>query len=209
MDVADQGHRDEVGHDAARGQDPEAALAVADEVAQPAQDLLLDERADRAGVPDVDALLGDLGEDFAGHGGEQRRRGEVAERARVVGAHRVRRDPRRRTRRAPPGASSDRAAPAPGRRMARRTRPAARRSRPAAHRPPERVVVQVVERGLPDRRAGLAQRLARAAASRTEISSGSGCQSMRRTGASPSRRTPDDGTGADTWARPWLRVRCA
>ena len=93
--VAHERHPDEVRHHAAGGQDPEAALAVADEVAQPAQDLLLDERADRAGVPDVDALLGDLREDLAGHGGEQRRRGEVAERAWVVGAHRVRRDPLR------------------------------------------------------------------------------------------------------------------
>ena len=95
MHVADEGHRDEVGHDAAGGEDPEAALAVAHDVAQPADDLLLDERADRPGVPDVDALLGHLGEDLAGHGGEQRRRGEVAERARVIGAHRVRRDARR------------------------------------------------------------------------------------------------------------------
>ena len=47
-------------------EEPEAALAVADEIAQPADDLLLDERADRAGMPDVDALLGDLREQLAG-----------------------------------------------------------------------------------------------------------------------------------------------
>jgi len=50
MDIACQGHRQEVGHHAARGQDPERTVAVADDVAQPADDLLLDEGTDRPGV---------------------------------------------------------------------------------------------------------------------------------------------------------------
>ena len=37
---------------------PNDAVAVADEIAQPAHDLLLDERRDGPGVPDVDALVG-------------------------------------------------------------------------------------------------------------------------------------------------------
>ena len=78
VDVAGQRHREEVGHDAARRQQPEAARAVADEVAQPADDLLLDERGRRAGVPDVDALLGDLGEQLADDRHQERRRREVA-----------------------------------------------------------------------------------------------------------------------------------
>ena len=41
------------------------AGAVPDEVAQPADDLFLDEGARRAGVPDVDALVEDLGEHLA------------------------------------------------------------------------------------------------------------------------------------------------
>ena len=40
---------------------------IIDEVAQPAQHLLFDEGAHRAGVPDVDALLRELGEDLARH----------------------------------------------------------------------------------------------------------------------------------------------
>ena len=60
LDVADERHGHEVGHHAARCEQPEAAFSVADQVAQPAHDLLLDERARRTGVPDVDAL-GDTG----------------------------------------------------------------------------------------------------------------------------------------------------
>ena len=63
---------------------PNDALAVADEVAQPADDLLLDEGRERAGVPDVDALVGDLGEQLAHDRHRQRRRREVAELARVL-----------------------------------------------------------------------------------------------------------------------------
>ncbi len=161
VDVARDDHRDEVRHDAAGRQDPEAALVVADEVAQPAEDLLLDERADRARMPDVDALLRDLREHLAGHGGEQGRRREVAERARVVGTHRVRRDPRRELaqhgvegvgllRRRRRSAASPEELGAQGRVLDR-----------CAHGSDERVVVQVVEGRLPDRRAGGPQRLAR------------------------------------------------
>ena len=93
--VADEGQRDEVGHDAARRQQPEAALAVPHEVAQPAPDLLLDERGDGTRVPDVDALVGPLGEHLADDRGDQRRRREVAERARVEAVQRVGGDPGR------------------------------------------------------------------------------------------------------------------
>ena len=93
MHVADEGHRDEVGHHAARGHQPEAAVAIAHEVAQPADDLLLDERTDRAGMPDVHALVRPLGEHLARDRCDQRRRREVAERARVVAVERVGRDP--------------------------------------------------------------------------------------------------------------------
>src|SRR5258708_4911230 len=70
-----------------------ATAAVADEVAQPANNLLLHERTDRPGVPDVDALLGDLGEDLAGDRCDERRRREIAEGPRVVRARCVWRDP--------------------------------------------------------------------------------------------------------------------
>ncbi len=71
---------------------PKLVGVVADEVAQPADDLLLDERRERTGVPDVDALLGDLGEQLADDRHRERRRGEVAQRARVIGVELVRRD---------------------------------------------------------------------------------------------------------------------
>ena len=90
VDVASQRHREEVGHDAAGGEQPEAARAVADEVAQPADHLLLDERSRRTGMPDVDALLGDLGEQLADDGQQERRRREVAERARMMGVELMR-----------------------------------------------------------------------------------------------------------------------
>ena len=66
---------------------PNDAVAVADEVAQPADDLLLDEGGERAGVPDVDALVRDLGEQLAHDRHRQRRRREVAELARMLGVH--------------------------------------------------------------------------------------------------------------------------
>ncbi len=66
---------------------PNGRLVVAHEVAQPAHDLLLDERRERAGVPDVDALVGDLGEQLAHDRHRQRRRREVAELARVLAVH--------------------------------------------------------------------------------------------------------------------------
>ena len=92
VDVADERHRDEVGHHAARRAQPEAARAIAHEVAQPAHDLLLHEGAARARVPDVDALVRPLGEHLAGDGRDERRRREVRQRARVVGVERVGRD---------------------------------------------------------------------------------------------------------------------
>ena len=60
--VAGDGHGHEVGHQAARGEQAEAALAVADQPAEPGDDLLLDEGRRRAAVPDVHALVGDLRE---------------------------------------------------------------------------------------------------------------------------------------------------
>ena len=60
---------------------------VADEVAQPAHDLLLDEGRERTGVPDVDALVGHLGQQLAHHRDRQRRRREVAELARMLRVH--------------------------------------------------------------------------------------------------------------------------
>ena len=87
MQVAGQGHAHEVGHDPAAGQQPERAVAVADEVAQPAHDLLLDEGREGSGVPDIDALVGDLGEQLAHDRHRQRRRGEVPELARMLGVH--------------------------------------------------------------------------------------------------------------------------
>jgi len=102
-----------------------------------------------------DALLRDLGKHLAGDGGEQRRRGEVAERARVPGAHRVRRDTGREL-------VEDRLQ-AP--RLAwRRGRGAARAEElgaepvvvdRGAHRALECVLVQVVQRRRPDRLAGV------------------------------------------------------
>src|SRR5207244_2467630 len=74
---------------AARGQDAEASSVIADEVAEPANDLFLDEGPDRPGVPDVDALLGHLRQDLARDGRDERRRREVAEGPRVIGAERV------------------------------------------------------------------------------------------------------------------------
>ena len=85
--VAGDRHPHEVGHHAARREQAERAAVEADEVAQPADDLLLDERGERAGVPDVDALVGHLGEQLAHHRHRQRRRREVAELARVLRRH--------------------------------------------------------------------------------------------------------------------------
>ena len=87
MDVARQGHAHEVGHHAARRQEPERACTEAEEVAQPADDLLLHEGGDRPGMPDIDALVGHLREQFAHHRDRQWRRCEVAELARVLGVH--------------------------------------------------------------------------------------------------------------------------
>ena len=66
---------------------PNDVRPVADEVAQPAHDLLLDERRERSGVPDVHALVGHLGEQLADDRDRQRRRREVAELARVLRVH--------------------------------------------------------------------------------------------------------------------------
>ena len=99
MQVARDRHAHEVGHDPARGQETERAGPVPDEVAQPADDLLLDERGHRAGVPDVDALVRHLGEQLAHHRDRQRRRREVAELARVLGVHLAAREARPELRR--------------------------------------------------------------------------------------------------------------
>ena len=180
MDVAGQGHAHEVGHHAARRQQPERRRPVADEVAQPADDLLLDERRERTGVPDVDALVGHLGEQLAHDRDRQRRRREVAELARVLGVHLAAGEPvaelvedRRRS-------GSGSAARRPGRRRRRRTPPGA--SSYGAGSPIARcdgLVVQEVEGGLPRSRSPLA----RSALGR--------CQSTRRyveVGRSRSRR---------------------
>jgi hypothetical protein len=161
MHVAHEGHRDEVGHHAARRHQAEAAIPVADEVAQPADDLLLDERADRPGVPDVDALVRPLGEHLAHDRRDQRRRREVAQRSRVVAVERVGRDP---------GAElledvRERARVVRRRRgceprpeiLAAKLRVADRLTHGAAHG----LVVQPVERRLPRRLAGSLQRRAR------------------------------------------------
>ncbi len=87
VDVTGERHPDEVGHHAARRQQPERPGAVADHVAQPADDLLLDERRERAGVPDIDALIGHLREQLAHHRGGQRWRREVPELAWMLGRH--------------------------------------------------------------------------------------------------------------------------
>ena len=71
---------------------PNDVRAVADEVAQPADDLLLDERGERPGMPDVDALVGDLGQELAHDRHRQRWRGEVAELARVLAVHEAARE---------------------------------------------------------------------------------------------------------------------
>ena len=160
--VADERHREEVRHHAAGRQQPEARLVVADEVAQPADDLLLDERRERPGVPDVDALLDDLGEQLADDRHRQGRRGEVAERARVVGVELVRGDAgpelveerggRRRVCRGRGGPAGR-----PEERLAQLAVPGG-----LAHRPDEGVVVEVVERGVPGFAAQRLERRSRA-----------------------------------------------
>ena len=85
--VAGHGHRHEIGHDPTAGQQPERAFAIADEVAQPANDLLLDEGSEWPGVPDVDALVGDLGKQLAHDRHGQRRWREVAELTGMLAVH--------------------------------------------------------------------------------------------------------------------------
>ena len=150
MDVAGQGHAHEIGHHAARGQQAERRRSVADEVAQPADDLLLHERRERAGVPDVDALVGHLGEQLAHHRHRQRRRREVAELARMLRVHLARPPAGPGTPRGRPPTAMGRRAPRPGPARAvveRASRGVVARRR--AHRPVQRVVVQEVERGGP------------------------------------------------------------
>ena len=77
-----------------RGQHPPAVLTEPDEVAEPPGDLFLDEGADRSCVPDVDPLMDPLRQHLAGDRHRQRRRREVAERARMLGVVGVRRHPR-------------------------------------------------------------------------------------------------------------------
>ncbi len=78
-----EGH--DVRHHAAAGEDPPAVVGVAAEVAEPADDLLLDERARHAREPHVDALVQPLGECLAGDRHRERRRCEVAVGTRMLG----------------------------------------------------------------------------------------------------------------------------
>ena len=87
MEVACQRHGHEVGHHATTGEEAERRRLVADEVAQPADDLLLDEGGERPGVPHIDALVRDLGKQLAHDRHRQRRRREIAELARVLRVH--------------------------------------------------------------------------------------------------------------------------
>jgi hypothetical protein len=61
---------------------------------EPADDLFLDERRDRAGVPDVDALVGHLCEELAHDRDREGWGREVTELARVLGVHQPAGDPR-------------------------------------------------------------------------------------------------------------------
>jgi hypothetical protein len=149
VDIPGQRHAHEVGHDTARRQQPERTLAVVDQVAQPAHDLLLDEGRQRAGMPDVDALVGHLGQQLAHHRDRQRRWCEVPELAGVLRVHLTASKPivelveDRRDR----GGGHGRA-----RRTARRPkelRPKRGVWRRIAHRPVRRLVVQEVERRRP------------------------------------------------------------
>ncbi len=90
VDVAGHGHAHEVGHDPARGEHAEALRAVADEVAQPAPDLLLDEGAARPGMPHVHPLVGELGQQLADDRGDERRGREVTERPGMPGVELMR-----------------------------------------------------------------------------------------------------------------------
>ena len=92
MHLAGHGKRHEVGHGAAAGQHAPCARREPDEVAQPPGDLLLDERADRSRVPDVDPLLEPLTEHLTADRHRERRRREVAERGRVLRVEGHRRD---------------------------------------------------------------------------------------------------------------------
>ena len=124
---------------------PNESGAVADEVAQPADDLLLDERAGRTGMPDVDALVRDLGQQLAHDRHRQRRGREVAELARVLGVHLHRRQALvelgedgvrgRRGRRAP---ATVRGSRRPPRRRTRGERRRSRTGRPSRASPPAR-----------------------------------------------------------------------
>ena len=149
VDIADDGEGHEVGHHAARGQEAEAALAVADELTQPADHLLLDQRARGPGMPHVDALVDDLGEDLARDRRPQRRRREVGEGAWVprvelvggetlaeLGQQLVRRDPLE-------GRLSGLA------RWAEEAGPKLGMPGRLAHGAFERMLVEVVERGRP------------------------------------------------------------
>ncbi len=182
-------------------------IGVPDEVAEPADHLLLDERADRAARPDVDALVRPLGQNLAGDRHRQRRRREVGERSRVVGVEQIGRqalaelveDLRRRSR----------ALRGRGGAAARRGEvPLAQlgvgdRGHAAAHA----LAVEVVE-GRPPRL--LAQALqggaGRVASSPNAISSGSGCQraaarGSRSSGIAGKGSVPGWPTGRDTRAR--------
>ena len=147
--VARQRKGHEVGHHAARREQPEAPRSVADEVAQPAHDLLLHEGGRRTGVPHVHALLRELGQQLAHDGQQQWWWREVAERARVprvelVGRHPVPELGQQVGRRRGLDRGRPRAAALP-------EEPGAQRHRRGrlAHGPSERLVVQVVERRRP------------------------------------------------------------
>ena len=163
VDVAGQGEAHEVGHHAARRQQPEGVRSEPDQVAQPAHDLLFDERGERPGVPHVDALVGHLGQQLAHHRDGQRRWGEVAELARVLGVHlaagqaiaELRQDVRDR------GGGGRRGRGTAGRAEERGAQRGVRRR--VAHRPFGGVVVQEVERRRPGVGAEPLERAARRA----------------------------------------------
>jgi hypothetical protein len=156
VDLARDEHGHQVGHRPARGEDAEGlgplvgrVPGVAGEVPEPADHLLLDEGADRAATPDVDALVGPLRKHLAGDRHRKRRRGDVAERAGVVGVEEVggealaelgqHRAGRGRIDRRP-----GRAAAAGGEEVPAETGVGDR-----GHAPPDAVLVEVVEGGAP------------------------------------------------------------
>ena len=73
VDVAGDRQAHHVREDTARCQDAQAPRSIAGQVAEPADDLLLDERTGHAGEPEVDALVRPGGQGLADHGHGERR----------------------------------------------------------------------------------------------------------------------------------------